>query len=128
MKNFVATGINHITLRVNEIDRAEEFYGGLLGFKLEKKMGRSMAVYRIGTDSIVLVEAETAYNQESKDYRVDHFGFTVSSPDIVDEVAALMKENEVSIISGPANRKNGRFLFITDPDGNMIEIFYEKNA
>ena len=128
MKNFVATGINHITLRVNEIERAEEFYGGLLGFKLEKKMGRSMAVYRIGTDSIVLVEAETAYNQESKDYRVDHFGFTVSSPDIVDEVAAFMKENEVNIISGPANRKNGRFLFITDPDGNMIEIFYEKNT
>lgn len=126
MKNFKPTGLNHITLRVNEIERAEAFYGGLLGFKLEKKMGRSMAVYRIGTDSIVLVEAETGFDRSSKDYRVDHFGFTVSSPEIVDEVAAYLKENEVTILSGPANRKNGRFVFISDPDGNMIEIFNEK--
>jgi len=126
MKNFKPTGLNHITLRVNDIDRAEAFYGGLLGFTLEKKMGRSMAVYRIGTDSIVLVEAETSYDQQSKDYRVDHFGFTVPSPEIVDEVAAVMREEEVTILSGPANRKNGRFLFISDPDGNMIEIFNEK--
>jgi catechol 2,3-dioxygenase-like lactoylglutathione lyase family enzyme len=125
MKNFKPTGLNHITLRVNDIERAEAFYGGLLGFKLEKKMGRSMAVYRIGTDSIVLVEAETSYDQQSKDYRVDHFGFTVPDASIVDEVAAFMKENEVTILSGPANRKNGRFLFISDPDGNMIEIFNE---
>jgi len=123
MKNFKPSGINHITLRVNEIERAEAFYGGMLGFELEKKMGRSMAVYRIGTDSIVLVEAETSYNKASKDYRVDHFGFTVAKAEIVDEIAAFMKENEVTILSGPSNRKNGRFLFISDPDGNMIEIF-----
>lgn len=125
MKNFKPTGLNHITLRVNDIVKAEEFYGDLLGFKLEKKMGKSMAVYRIGTDSIVLVEAETSYDKISRDYRVDHFGFTVPKPEIVDEVAAFMKEREVTIISGPANRKNGRFVFITDPDGNMIEIFHE---
>ena len=128
MKNFKPSGLNHITLRVNEIERAEAFYGGLLGFELERKMGRSMAVYRIGEDSIVLVEAETAYNRESKDYRVDHFGFFVDTPEQVDEIAAFMKENEVTIISGPANRKNGRFLFISDPDGNMIEIFTEEKS
>ena len=126
LKNFKPSGLNHITLRVNEIERAEAFYGGLLGFELEKKMGRSMAVYRIGGDSIVLVEAETGYDRSSRDYRVDHFGFTVPSPEIVDEFANYMKENEVTIISGPANRKNGRFVFITDPDGNMIEVFCEK--
>lgn len=126
MDKFKPTGLNHITLRVNEIERAEAFYGGILGFKLEKKMGRSMAVYRIGKDSIVLVEAETSYNRDSKDYRVDHFGFTVADPAVIDEMAAYLKEREVTIISGPANRKNGRFLFVSDPDGNLIEIFNEK--
>ena len=85
-----------------------------------------MTVYRIGSDSLVIVEAETAYDDKSKDYRVDHFGFTLSSPEQVDELAEYFKENDVSIITGPANRKNGRFLFITDPDGNMIEFFHEK--
>lgn len=128
MKNFSPSGINHITIRVNDIDRAEEFYGDLLGFELVRKMGQSMAVYRVGKeDTIVLVEAETSYDPSSRDYRVDHFGFYLNSEEEVDEMAEYFRENEVSILSGPANRKRGRFLFISDPDGNMIEFFYEEN-
>ncbi|MBP3193122.1 VOC family protein [Natronogracilivirga saccharolytica] len=118
-------GLNHITLRVNNIEKAEEFYGEVLGFEVEKKMGRSMTVYRIGKDSLVLVEAETEYERASKDYRVDHFGFFVDSPEEVDQLAEYFKEREVTILSGPSNRKTGRFVFISDPDGNMIEIFNE---
>jgi catechol 2,3-dioxygenase-like lactoylglutathione lyase family enzyme len=126
MSLFQPSGINHITLRVNDIEIAQHFYGTILGFKLEKKMGRSMAVYRIGTDTIVLVEAETAYDSSSKDYRVDHFGFTVADPGKIDELSRHFRENEVTILSGPANRKTGRFVFISDPDGNMIEFYHEK--
>ena len=84
-----------------------------------------MTVYRIGSDSLVLVEAETEYETSSRDYRVDHFGFFVDSPERVDELTAYFREHEVTILSGPSNRKNGRFVFISDPDGNMIEIFHE---
>ncbi|MDG5766669.1 VOC family protein [Balneolales bacterium ANBcel1] len=125
MSDIKIKGLNHITLRVNNITKAEEFYGGILGFEVEKKMGRSMTVYRIGGDSLVLVEAETEYQATSKDYRVDHFGFFVDSPEEVDRLAEFFSENEVTILSGPSNRKNGRFVFISDPDGNMIEIFNE---
>lgn len=128
MANFNPSGINHITIRVNDIVRAEEFYGDLLNFELVRKMGQSMAVYRVGNeDTIVLVEAETSYDPSSRDYRVDHFGFYLDSEDEVDEMAEYFREKEVSILSGPANRKRGRFLFISDPDGNMIEFFYEEN-
>ena len=125
---FKPSGINQITLRVNRIEAAEFFYGELLGFELVRKMGRSMAVYKVGKkDTIVLVEAETSFDPASKDYRVDHFGFQVDSPEIIDELAFFFRESEVTVISGPANRKKGRFLFISDPDGNMIELFYEKD-
>lgn len=123
---FEIQGLNHLTLRVNDIKAAEYFYSELLGLTIEKKMGQSMTVYRMGKDSIVIVEAETSYSKDSRDYRIDHFGFIVDTPEQVDEIAKFMREKEVTIISGPANRKNGRFLFITDPDGNMIEIFNEK--
>lgn len=125
MSTFTFKGINHITLRVNNIEKAEQFYSDILGFEIEKKMGRSMTVYRIGKDSLVLVEAETEYEKTSKDYRVDHFGFFVDTPGQVDELAGFFREQEVTILSGPSNRKNGRFVFISDPDGNMIEIFNE---
>ena len=128
MAKFKPSGINHITIRVNDIKRAEEFYGNLLGFELVRKMGQSMAVYQVGTeDTLVLVEAETSYDPSSRDYRVDHFGFYLDSPEEVDELAEFFRENEVTILSGPANRKRGRFLFISDPDGNMIEFFYEED-
>lgn len=128
MANFSPSGINHITIRVNDIKRAEEFYGDILGFELLRKMGQSMAVYKVGDqDTLVLVEAETSYDPSSRDYRVDHFGFYLESEEKVDEMAKYFREHEVTVLSGPANRKRGRFVFISDPDGNMIEFFYEDN-
>lgn len=128
MADFNPSGLNHITIRVNDIDRAEEFYGEILGFELVRKMGQSMAVYRIGKeDTLVLVEAETGYDPSSRDYRVDHFGFYLDSAEEVDEMAEFFREKEVSILSGPANRKRGRFVFVSDPDGNMLEFFYEED-
>ncbi|MCP9292516.1 MULTISPECIES: VOC family protein [Gracilimonas] len=125
--NFQPSGLNHITIRVNRIDASKEFYGDILGLELVKTMGQSMAVYRIGKeDTLVIVEAETSYDPTSRDFRVDHFGFYVDEPEQVDELAKYFREQEVTIMSGPANRKKGRFLFVADPDGNMIEYFYEE--
>jgi catechol 2,3-dioxygenase-like lactoylglutathione lyase family enzyme len=126
--NFTPSGLNHITIRVNRIDASKEFYGDILGFEVIRTMGQSMAVYDIGGgDTMVIVEAETSYDPTSRDFRVDHFGFYVDSPKKIDELAKYFREKEVTIMSGPANRKKGRFLFIADPDGNMIEFMYEED-
>ncbi|HMB97539.1 MAG TPA: VOC family protein [Balneolaceae bacterium] len=125
--NFNPSGINHITIRVNKIDRSRDFYENILGFELVRQMGQSMAVYRVGKeDTIVIVEAETSYDPNSRDFRMDHFGFYLDSNEKVDEMANYFRENEVTILSGPANRKRGRFVFVSDPDGNMIEFFHEE--
>lgn len=127
--NFKLSGLNHITIRVNRIEASKEFYGDVLGLDLVRTMGQSMAVYDFGNgDTLVIVEAETSYDPSSRDFRVDHFGFYLDSAEQVDEIANYFREKEVTIMSGPANRKLGRFVFVADPDGNMIEFFYEKKS
>ncbi len=127
MKPFRPSGLHHLTLRVNRIKEADDFYQRVLGFELVRKMGQSMSVFRIGDqDTLVLVEAETSYDSQSRDFRMDHFGFYLDTPEQVDELAVKLQEEGIRLISGPANRKHGRFFFITDPDGNMIEFFSEK--
>lgn len=127
MNSFRPSGLHHLTLRVNRIKEADDFYQRVLGFELVRKMGQSMSVFRIGEqDTLVLVEAETSYDAQSRDFRMDHFGFYLDTPEQVDELADKLQEEGIRLISGPANRKHGRFFFITDPDGNMIEFFSEK--
>ncbi|MDZ7807083.1 MAG: VOC family protein [Gracilimonas sp.] len=61
-----------------------------------------------------------------KGFQGRSFRLLCRQPEQVDELAKYFREKEVTIMSGPANRKKGRFLFISDPDGNMIEYFYEE--
>lgn len=124
--NFKPTGINHLTFRVNRIEPSKDFYGRILGFQLIREMGESMAVYKVGEeDTLVIVEAETSYDPNSRDFRVDHIGFYLNSTEEVDEMATYLRDQEVTILSGPANRKKGRFVFASDPDGNLIEFLFE---
>jgi len=103
MTDFRPTGINHITIRVNDLSRAEAFYGEILGFKQIRKMGKSMCVYRIGKeDTLVIVEAETSYDPNSRDFRIDHIGFYLESPERVDEMAGYFREQEVTIVKRDA--------------------------
>lgn len=117
------TGVSQITLRVNNIRRAEEFYMKIIGFKLHHRLGVNMTYLEAEGDTLVLVRAETPSPKQSRDIRVDHFGFKLGSDGEVDEAAEKFKEEGVHILTPPANRRDGRAFFILDPDGNLVEIY-----
>ena len=117
------TGINQITLRVNDLRRAEEFYGAVLGLKLDHRVGANITYLRINSDMLVLVKAETAGLPEARDIRVDHFGFRLASDAEVDEAALYLDGCGVHIITRPAHRREGRAFFVMDPDGNLVEFY-----
>ncbi|MCG8375396.1 MAG: VOC family protein, partial [Chlorobiales bacterium] len=81
------TGINQITLRVNDVRLAEDFYVGVLGLKVEYRAGANISYLRVNSDMIVLVKAETPGVPEARDIRVDHFGFRLPTDSEVDESA-----------------------------------------
>ncbi|NTU68715.1 MAG: VOC family protein [Chlorobiaceae bacterium] len=121
------TGINQITLRVNDVRLAEEFYAGLLGFRIDHRAGANISYLRLNSDLLVLVKAETPGSADARDIRVDHFGFRLASDAEVDEAAAYLGDRGVHLVTRPAHRREGRAFFVMDPDGNLIE-FYSMRA
>lgn len=121
------TGINQITLRVNDVRLAEDFYAGTLGFRVDHRAGANISYLRINSDLLVLVKAETPGTADARDIRVDHFGFRLASDAEVDEAAAYLDDRGVHLVTRPAHRREGRAFFVMDPDGNLIE-FYSMRA
>ena len=117
------TGINQITLRVNDLRASEAFYCDILGIRLDHRVGVNIAFLRLNSDMLVLVKAETAGSAEARDIRVDHFGFRLSSDAEVDEAARHLENKGVHLITRPANRREGRAFFVMDPDGNLVEFY-----
>jgi len=117
------TGISHITLRVNDLRRSEEFYMKILGFKLHHRLGINMTYLESNGDSLVLVKAETPSPMGNGDIRYDHFGLRLPTDSDVDDAAAYLKEHRIHFITQPAKRRDGRAFFVSDPDGNLVEIY-----
>jgi catechol-2,3-dioxygenase len=120
------TGINQITLRVNDVRLAEEFYAGILGFRVDHRAGANISYLRINSDMLVLVKAETPGSADARDIRVDHFGFRLASDAEVDEAAVYLDDRGVHLVTRPAHRREGRAFFVMDPDGNLIEFYSMK--
>lgn len=121
------TGINQITLRVNDVRVAENFYVGILGMKVEFRAGANISYLRVKSDMIVLVKAETPGVPEARDIRVDHFGFRLPTDAEVDEAADYLEQQGVHLVTRPAQRREGRAFFVMDPDGNLIEFYSMKS-
>ena len=117
------TGINQITLRVNDVRLAEAFYAGILGFRVEHRAGANISYLRINSDLLVLVKAETPGSADARDIRVDHFGFRLASDAEVDEAAIYLDDRGVHLVTRPAQRREGKAFFVMDPDGNLIEFY-----
>ncbi len=117
------TGINQLTLRVNDLRLAEEFYGGILGLRLDHRVGANISYLRLNSDMLVLVKAETPGSLQARDIRVDHFGFRLSSDEEVDAAVHYLEERGVHIVTRPAHRREGRAFFVMDPDGNLVEFY-----
>ncbi|NTU93653.1 MAG: VOC family protein [Chlorobiaceae bacterium] len=117
------TGINQITLRVNDVRLAEEFYSGILGFSVDHRVGANISYLRLNSDLLVLVKAETPGSVDARDIRVDHFGFRLASDAEIDQSARYLSDKGVHLVTSPAQRREGRAFFVMDPDGNLIEFY-----
>ncbi|HTV88206.1 MAG TPA: VOC family protein [Stellaceae bacterium] len=115
-------GLDHIVLRVADIDRAVAFYGDVLGCPVERRLPEiGLVQLRAGASMIDLVPR----TEDEEDGRnVDHFAVQVERMDVPALSAHLRRHN---IDPGEVRRRYGAegygsSIYITDPDGNTVEL------
>jgi glyoxylase I family protein len=125
---FTLVGLDHIVLRVRELDRALRFYRDVLGCPLERQLPElGLSQLRAGRSLIDLVTLEGplgAGEPPGGGRNVEHFCLTIAPFDPA-TLAAWLRTCGVAA-DEPRSRYGaegeGPSLYIVDPDGNRIEL------
>lgn len=126
-------GINHIALNVRNMDRALDFYTGVLGFpaimRSETQAGLKHVEVDAGNVAIALFESPdldlTAAHKTMTDDGYLHFAFTASY-DRYDATLQALKDKGVVMDGEPRDWGEGVSIYFPDPDGHQIEIHFDK--
>ncbi len=138
-------GVNHLVLNVADIERSHHFWTELMGFELVSSMqaGNEMRFYRAGPGhhhdvAIMQVKeaqlhtsseeaAPTKWRPWNRGVGVNHIA--IGYPDRAAFVAQLghLQANGVTFHMR-GNHGMTHSAYITDPDGNGIEVLYELPA
>ena len=125
-KVFTCDGIDHVVLRVTDIERSLVFYTQILGFRLERVVtGMEMYQVRAGRNLIDLVLLDPSKQLADPAVRgIDHVCLSIKG-DMAD-VVPYLKEHDVPITFGPIELYGatgfGTSIYITDPDDHTIEL------
>jgi catechol 2,3-dioxygenase-like lactoylglutathione lyase family enzyme len=115
-------GLDHVVLRVADMDRAIAFYEQVLGLHIERRLPEiGLVQLRAGTAMIDLVPRT---EDEDDGRNMDHFAVRIAEMD-VPAIAAHLKRHGID--PGEVRRRYGAegygsSIYITDPDGNTVEL------
>ncbi|MBI3289292.1 MAG: VOC family protein [Elusimicrobia bacterium] len=111
-------GIRHIALFVSDMARAEAFYCGELGYRVEWRPDPdNLYLTMSGQDNLALHKGAPG-----AETRLDHFGIMLRAADDVD---AWYEHLKARAVKAPKTHRDGaRSFYIKDPDGNALQFIH----
>ncbi len=122
-------GVLHFTIPVKDLNRAESFYAGILGFERIARIER-IVFMRAGADYFNLTLSENPITLNAPGRHEIHSAFRVTAQ-AYDEALQVLPSKGVEIFKQEDRRAGvfvGRSAYIRDPDGNVIEFIDLKSA
>jgi catechol 2,3-dioxygenase-like lactoylglutathione lyase family enzyme len=123
--------IDHLVLRVSDLDRMLAFYCGVLGCTIERRQDAiGLVQLRAGRSLLDLVPVDGELGRAGgvapgpEGRNLDHFCFRV---DPFDEAAIRSHLREHGVSAGPVESRYGAegagpSLYLSDPEGNVVEL------
>jgi glyoxylase I family protein len=120
-------GLDHVVLRVGNLDRAIEFYERVLNCRVERRLDQPKLVQlRAGASLIDLVPASGSPREavDGPGRNMDHFALRIDGFDPA-ALAAHLRRHGIEV--GEVRERYGAegygpSLYICDPDGNTVEL------
>jgi glyoxylase I family protein len=119
-------GLDHVGLKVTDMDKTLEFYQRL-GLTLLRTSGphadggRS-AVMQVGHQELnIFSNPEFVPTRVENPVGMDHLCFVVDAASL-DDVVTGLRQAGIDVVKGPEKRRDGAALFVHDPDGVRVEL------
>jgi catechol 2,3-dioxygenase-like lactoylglutathione lyase family enzyme len=117
------SGIDHVVIKVADLDRSIRFYCDVLGCTLEWRRDEiALAHLRVGSAFVDLLASPSMPSDSARN--MDHLCLTVADFD-VDHVRRHLQDHGI-VVGAAAERFGasgwGQSLYVTDPDGNGLEL------
>ncbi len=115
-------GLNHISLSVRDPDRSLAFYRQLFGVREYHRDADSIQVLGPGPHDVIVFERRESHGELGG---IDHFGFRLTDPADIDEAVRQASAAGATILRRGEFKPGFPFVYIADPDGYTIEIWFE---
>ncbi len=120
--------MHHVSLCVTDLERAKRFYENVLGLRELDRPAFDFpgAWYQLGDRQLHLIvhtNPRTLRGTTEIDSRDGHFAVRVAD---YEATLAHLKESGIAVRERPVNQTPWAQLYITDPDGNVVELNTER--
>ena len=122
------TGISELVLEVSDLEAARRFYRDVLGFEetLYGEGAEGRYWYLIGDTARLGIWTEQVGLAGGRGGAHVHFAFNVADAEI-DTIKGRI-EAAGAKVEGPIQLGPGRAIYVTDPDGNVVEFWSQDMA
>ncbi len=120
MTRPAALGIRHVALTVRDLEAAERFWVGVMGYEVEWRPDADNVYLRGGRDNLALHRGDAGAGGQ-----LDHIGLAVPTPADVDAWAAHLESHGVVLKTRPKTHRDGsRSLYFHGPQQLLIQIIH----
>ena len=116
-------GLTHIALAVKDARRSFDFYRKVFGVVKVYDDGGFIQAQTPGSRDVLVFDESAP--RTGKRGGIEHFGFRLTKPKDVEAAAKAVKQAGGKILDQGEFCPGEPYLFCADPDGYVVEIWYE---